>query len=208
MIFVTRCAGCAVPGVAVCPDCTALLGAARAVRLADGTIAAAPFVGVVRELVVALKYRNHRRVARCLAGALEPVVVAEGIRPDLITWAPTSARRAARRGFDQAELLARELAQRLGVPCRRLLRRSAGGSRRSQTGLDRLGRLTAPGFRARVPPGCDLILVVDDVVTTGATLRAAADSLRAAGARQVRCVAAAATPPGRSAWRPGATAHR
>ncbi|MFM8268472.1 MAG: ComF family protein [Ilumatobacteraceae bacterium] len=159
----------------------------------DGVVAVTEFAGVARDLVLGLKYRNRRRAVAFLADHLVAVVTS---RPDVITWAPTSRRRVAHRGFDQAELLARALARRLGVPCRRLLRRRQGADR-PQTGLDRHERLASPGFEGRVPAGRPRVLVVDDVVTTGATLRAAVVALRGAGAGAVQCVAVAATPP----WR-------
>ena len=82
------------------------------------------------------------------------------------------------------------------MPCRRLLERV--GEDGPQTGRSRAGRLHAPAFRAHphVPHG--RVLLVDDVVTTGATLRAASASLRRAGASDVVPAAFAATP-GRTA---------
>jgi predicted amidophosphoribosyltransferase len=111
---------------------------------------------------------------------------------DVVTWAPTSSGRRRERGFDQAELIARTVARQLGLPCRRLLDRAVAGD--PQTGRARSDRLEGAEFHAR--PGLDgqRVLVVDDVVTTGATLRAAEAALRESGARQVVLAAVAATP--------------
>jgi predicted amidophosphoribosyltransferase len=110
---------------------------------------------------------------------------------DLVTWAPTTAERAATRGFDQAELLARRVARRLGLPCHRLLRRRPGPA---QTGQDAASRRFGPRFISSPRSWGHRILIVDDIVTTGATLAAAADALRLAGAIDVSAVAAARTP--------------
>jgi competence protein ComFC len=110
---------------------------------------------------------------------------------DVVTWAPTSKDRRRRRGFDQAELLARRVARELGLPSAALLRRAHGPP---QTGRLAAERRVGPAFvvvAARVPSH---VLVVDDVVTTGATLTAAARALRHAGAATVVGVAAARTP--------------
>ena len=99
------------------------------------------------------------------------------------------ARRRAR-GYDQSELLARAVARRLAVPARPLLRRRPG---RPQTGLDRAGRSAGPGYDA-LRPATGRVLLVDDVSTTGATLRAAVDALRCAGAVDVAAAVVARTP--------------
>jgi len=122
---------------------------------------------------------------------------------DLVTWAPTSGVRARTRGYDQSELLARAVARELRVPCRRLLYRSHG---EPQTGHTRAERLHGVSFRSRAISGFGRrtgrhplrVLLIDDVVTTGATLVAARSALQRAGVGSVVCAAAAATPDVRS----------
>jgi len=156
-------------------------------------IAALPYTGRVRDVLLGLKYRNRRTVGRHLGGLLVNRIVAVGMQSeiDVVTWAPTTSGRRRNRGFDQGEVIARTVAHQLGLPCRRLLDRR--GPHTSQTGRPRAERLHGPRFRAR--PGLDAqrVLVVDDVVTTGATLRSAAGALEQQGAL-VQVAAVAATP--------------
>ena len=147
-------------------------------------------------MVLGLKYRNRRQVARHLAGLIVNSIVANGdhVGLDLVTWAPTSVARRRSRGFDQGELLAGLVARQLGVPSRSVLHRTAESH--TQTGRSRRERLGGVGFDARPGLAGRRVLVIDDVVTTGATLGAARAALERAGAEQVRLYAAAATPSG------------
>lgn len=198
MLLNASCAGCNQPGDVLCRRCRFTL-ASTPTRIGDGGVAAAfSFDGAARQVVLGLKYRNRRAVARHLAHSMVRRLQLPTV--DLVTWAPTSPGHARTRGFDQAELLARAVAKELGVPCRRLLYRSHGPS---QTGRSRSERLHAPSFRARSRRAGVHVLLVDDVVTTGATMVAARDSLLAAGVAQITCVAAAATPSTRHTPGPG-----
>ena len=154
----------------------------------------------VRRRVVDMKYHGRRSIARELARRLADSVRADvGEVFDVVTWAPTSSRRRHRRGFDQAALIARHVARELGVPCRRLLVRE---TRQAQTGRSRVARLAGPRFRALSTRRALRVLVVDDVVTTGSTLRAAAQALTASGWGDVTLAAVASTPSGRRDVRP------
>ena len=195
MIFTSSCAGCHRPGPVLCRTCRLVLAAPPAMPTGGDVIAAVPFVGRPREVLLNFKYGNRRQLGHHLAGLVVNRVLASGVRPDdidVVTWAPTSASRRHRRGFDQAELVARRVALQLGVPCRRLLRRD--GAAPPQTGLDRATRLHGPAFTASPAAHGRRVLVVDDVVTTGSTLRSAARALDLAGAAGVIKAAVATTP--------------
>jgi predicted amidophosphoribosyltransferase len=190
LLFPVRCVVCDALGASPCGTCSQRLRPAGVVPVPpalDSCTALLVYEGVARELITGLKYRNRRstlpRLVSALAGLPVPVV-------DDITWAPTSAVRRRTRGFDQAELIARELARRVGLPCRRSLRRV---SNVPQTGRSLAARLEGPSFAATRPTRARLLLV-DDVITTGATLTAAARALRRAGASEVHGVVVARTP--------------
>lgn len=183
---------CGAAGRAPCSSCAEGLRPAPALLPppgVDACLALLAYEGVGREMVARLKYRNHRAVLAGLAAAMASLVAPPV--PDVVTWAPTTGARRRRRGFDQAELLARAVARRLGRPCRRLLVREPGPP---QTGRPLAERRAGPGLRPfRAVPGHS-VLVVDDVVTSGSTAAAAAAALRCAGARSVVVLAAARTP--------------
>ena len=195
MMFQTRCAGCNRVGAVLCRPCRLSLAAPAAMPTGGDVIAAVPFVGRARDVLLGFKYRNRRQLAHHFAGLLVNRLLAEGVRPadlDIITWAPTSRQRRQRRGFDQAEMVARRVALQLGVPCRRLLERD--GDAAAQTGLDRAARLHGPTFRPSPRSAGRAVLLIDDVVTTGSTLRSAERALLDAGARSVQRAAVATTP--------------
>ena len=193
MLLATRCPACATPGPAPCDRCAAELRRAPSLAVPpglDALFALLAYEGVGRELVARLKYRNARAVVTRLAVSMAALVARSVERFDIVTWAPTSLARRRDRGFDQAELLARRVARELGVPAVALLRRAHGPPQTGRAGADR--RL-GPSFVA-VGAARGRVLVVDDVVTTGATLTSAARALRAAGAAAVVGLAAARTP--------------
>jgi predicted amidophosphoribosyltransferase len=193
MFMPRSCPVCGALGAAPCASCAAGLrraGPAPAPVGVDTCLALVIYEGVGRELVARLKYRNARSSVPFLARAMA-AMVAGGGPFDVVTWAPTTAARRRERGFDQAELLARAVARRLGgTPCRALLLRPPGNP---QTGQPLDVRRAGPAFHpARPAPA--RVLLVDDVVTSGATMSAAARALRSAGARHVDAVAVARTP--------------
>lgn len=143
--------------------------------------------GAAAALVRALKYGRETTAVTPIADRMASVASA-GRDADLVTWVPCSPTRRYERAFDPAELLARALARRLGLKARPSLRRLDD---EPQTSRALAGRLEGPTLTVRRGRLHGLVLVVDDVCTTGSTLRVAAAALRAGGAAAV--VAAVAT---------------
>lgn len=140
--------------------------------------------GVPRRAVRALKFGGARELAGVLGGAL-----AAGVPPQwnvgAVVPVPLHPARQRQRGYNQAELLAREVARQLGVPCVEALRRTratAQQARQHAAGRNEMAGAFAvrPG---RLPPGP--ILLLDDVMTSGSTLIACQDALHAAGVAEV-----------------------
>ena len=191
MLFRQRCEACGDIARVLCVSCRTQLFA-MVQPDSDLAVVSVAYEGIARRLILNLKYHNRRQVVSVLAELLAQRVVQSvpniGTVCDVVTWAPTSTARVRRRGHDQAELLARRLAKVLDVPCRRLLIKTSSNV---QTGASREERLRGSVFSARKLGVNSHVMVVDDVVTTGTTLRCAANALRKAGVCQVTCVAVA-----------------
>ncbi|HEX9093391.1 MAG TPA: phosphoribosyltransferase family protein, partial [Coriobacteriia bacterium] len=209
----TRCAGCDLPGallcercrrelhaidpVTACPRCGAPVGARWCGECAGATFAfeavrcAGVFEPPLSRAVRLQKDASERRLAPVLAGlALEALADWRGW-PDAVVPVPPSPRALARRGFDHTAVLACELAAHLGAPAMDAL---VCLPRRDQRSLSRRERIANAAGSLRPMPGVALpprILVIDDVMTTGATLEAAARALREGGAHAVRAFAVA-----------------
>lgn len=151
------------------------------------------YEGVGADLVRAIKYRNQRQGLGALVAALAQSLTGE---VDAIVPVPAQPTRLRERGYHVPDLMAAGLSKRLKVPVVQPLVRVDDGS---QSDRDRQQR-QAVEFRTieRVP---ESVLLVDDVVTTGATAVACGITLGLAGARQVELVALAATPPFRAGER-------
>lgn len=203
--FPTWCPGCGRRASPVCASCAATLRPSAPAPPPPGIdcwLAAFRYEGVARELIARLKYRHARATAPWLAACMARVVTEARLPTELgvVTFAPTTVARRRARGFDHAEVLAESVAVRLGMPMRSLLRRLPGPP---QTGQPAAQRRRGPRFSCQARVG-SMVLLVDDVATTGATLAAAAATLRSDGAETVIAVTGARTPPPGAAGNDGA----
>ena len=145
-------------------------------------------------LVHGLKYEGWRELAPMMAELMERrlLSVLHDLERHVVTYVPTSSAHRRRRGYDQAELVARALAARTGLPFAHVLARRR--QKRTQVSLHPQQRMAnvRDAFSLRPadgPPAAGRdVLLVDDVLTTGATARAAADTLARAGVGRVALV--------------------
>lgn len=199
--FPPRCAWCARVGVkGACPECEKALPRHKH-PMHYGALygrCVTPFVyrDIVRDGILRYKFRGAQLSAKVFGR--EMARCAErwyGGEFDLITWVPTSPRRKEERGFDQSELLAREMAnqwQREAIQLLRKIRDNAVQSRLSSADERRANVLgvyeptDAAAIRGK------RILLVDDILTTGSTMGECARTLYEVGAAEVMCIALAA----------------
>ncbi|MFN8636706.1 MAG: ComF family protein [Chloroflexota bacterium] len=210
LLFPDRCIGCRLRGVVLCEACAAdvpRLGGevcplcAAPSRLAricqrcrakpmtlDGVRAACHFDGAVRTAIHDLKYRGIRSRAGLLASFVAEAVEARPLAVDVLVPVPLAPARRRQRGFNQSELLATAVSARLGVS---LL---ASGLTRIRETPRQVGRSASErqtnvvgAFACQNGEGIvgRRVAVVDDVMTTGATLSACAEALKQAGASRV-----------------------
>jgi predicted amidophosphoribosyltransferase len=191
----TTCAGCYRAGTTLCAECRAVLQATltRGPGVNAGTAAAipapllwlewcGPFVGITRRALERLADGGDRRLSDPLGEALAKVWTRAGTGGDVLVPVPASVASTRARGYDEAVLLARVAGRRLRMPVVEALGRTATAA------PDRGGEFevtAADKIRGRS------VVLVDDVVATGATLVACAAALMRAGATAVSAVTVA-----------------
>lgn len=185
------CPVCAMPGLGpdVCAACIA--------SPAPWGMAVAPFLYAppLSRLVLGLKNGNGRMQARVLGGLLAPAFLrayAGQALPDALVPVPLTWRRRRQRGFNQAALISRDISRRLGVPlASRRLRRIRDAAPQQTLSRSARQRNLRGAFAASSMSGS--VAIVDDVMTTGATLRACTNAVLEAGATEVHVWAIART---------------
>ncbi len=183
----TSCVGCGRDGAALCRACQETCGSEREVLALPetelaGVVVGAFYDGAVKELIWKLKFFRLWAAADVCA---ELVVAAlpEGLMVDVVTSVPVAPARYRERGYNQSELVARAVARRLRVRYSSLLGRHNVTHQLGKTRAMRLDQIRGAFYGLRVAAG--RVLVVDDVVTTGATLAECAAALKVLGAETV-----------------------
>lgn len=178
------CPRCGMPGDAdvPCADCL------EAPPPFDGVLAPFLYGAAIADALHRFKYEDRPEFARMLAASLARTPPPD---VDVVSWVPLHPKRRRERGYDQAFLLARSLARRWRLPCRALLARTRATQRQVGRHRDERAHNVAGAFIASADVRGQRVLLVDDVITTGATAAEAARALRAAGAAAVHMAAVA-----------------
>ncbi len=163
----------------------------------DRAIALGPYQGPIRSLCLRLKHERNAWMARWLAelvveGRLDQLR-AEAEAGAWVVPVPLHWRRRLSRGYNQAEALAVGMARTLSLRVRSVLRRVVPTPKLAMTGRTERAKIMKQAFQARSVPGLKgrTILLVDDILTTGATTGAASRALKRAGASRVVVVVVA-----------------
>ena len=197
--FPRRCPFCGrVAGRALlCPKCETDLPRCDRVRTGAFGECAAPlyYEGSVRDAILAFKFKGRIEHLNCF-GALMAEKAAEvyADRFDAVTWVPVSKKRLKKRGFDQARMLCASLCVDWHIDPQETLRKT--GDNPPQSGIDDPAARRANVLDMYEPVSPENIagkrfLLIDDIVTTGATLAECVRVLKAAGAADVVCLALA-----------------
>ena len=172
-------------------------GTKRKLQFLDSFLAVWYYEKYVRSSLLRYKFYGARSYASCYGRLLAMVLQKEYPQGfDVVTWIPISRIRKLRRGYDQVELLARAVARELDmepVPTLRKIRNNRQQSRIRDAAKRRANVLGV--YRVTDPESIrgKRVLLLDDIITTGATASEAARVLLTNGAKEVHCAAVAAS---------------
>ena len=185
------------PRAPLCPNCQASLpwltgrAGVRRVDFTQGCWSPLAYQAQVREAVQRYKFAPAPAYGRPFGLLMAQCARDQGVEAELVTWAPLSKKRRRKRGFDQGELLARTVGECLALPVLPLLEKSRHTVPQSSLPDGAARRANALGAYSLLPGGRiegGRVLLVDDVVTSGATLSECARLLCQGGAKQVLCL--------------------
>ena len=199
LLYPPRCGGCNEVGAGWwCPSCTAKVQrldathAARSIMLPDGTqvdvISAALFAPPLREGIHRFKYEAQPQLAEAFGALMGQAWLKSAIQIDALVPVPLHTARRRERGYNQSELLAAVISQQAGVPMRNLLGRVRPTEQQAHLNAQARRANVKDAFHAAAAVRAQRIALVDDVLTTGATLAECASALLQAGASHVTAV--------------------
>lgn len=197
VLFPPVCVACDRIGPALCDRCRPRPSAIERSSVEGlACVALGPYEGALRRAVLAMK-AGRRNVVAALGTLLAGMLAGELRAPAVLVPVPTTRKRRRARGFDQATALAGAIAGAGGPPCVLALDRAGGAAQHGRSRAERLGLVRRFTYRgASFPAGAGVVLL-DNVVTTGATLADARATLQSAGVRVAGAIVVARTHEGR-----------
>ncbi len=200
LLFPSTCCSCSIPSEkALCDSCLKKIGFIEppAGATCGRPVALAEYNGVIKDSIHAFKYKNARRLADQFAGLLLDRFGGMIDEADIVTFVPLRNAKKRQRGYNQAELLAKALDRRTGDKIHNTLK--AVRFVKDQSKLKAEDRKTNIRGAYALRPGAGkgvqghMVILVDDVYTTGATVNECASLLIAAGAKEVQVITLART---------------
>ena len=195
LLYPPKCAFCrrlVKDGRMICPDCERELPVTGAevqrTDISHLAVCLSPlyYTGVVRQALHRYKFGGAAAYYRIFAELMATCLREYAPEVELVTWVPLSRKRLRRRGYDQAKLLAEEVARLAGLPCEQTLEKVRNNPAQSGTSGSEERQKNVQGvYRTVTSFAGEHVLLIDDIVTTGATLSEAAGMLLGAGAEEV-----------------------
>ncbi|MCL5291646.1 MAG: ComF family protein [Actinobacteria bacterium] len=184
-----KCARCGKPTALAVPECRECRGRGFKFVTAE---AAGRYDGSLKEAIHILKYCNGKRLSRQMAELVTSGIDERLMSADVLTFVPMTRGKEAKRGYNQAELLASDIGSLLGRKALPLLLRNRAFKPQSELSFDERRRNVRNAFEA-VRPVRGRVLLIDDVYTTGSTVSECARALKRAGAVEVMVATVART---------------
>ena len=200
-LFPQKCPYCGKPlgcGQTECSECLKGFDTRAVIKKTpadDICIAPFEYKGAAATAIKNFKFRGVVFNCRSLSAAAARAIKSSGIRAEIevVTFVPMTKGRKRKRGFNQSQLLAKEISALLKLPCEELIARDKESEYQHKLGYEERAKHNKSYYRVKNPDRVRNrnILIVDDIMTTGATLSSCSGILKDNGAKTVYCAAAA-----------------
>lgn len=176
----------------LCDKCKREFESLLYMKTQNDTLCLYQYDSVVREVIHKLKYDNRADLAKLLGERIYKSILNKEVKVDMITWVPIHEKRLQTRGYDQAMLMAQDVAKRLDLPCTKLLDRTKETKPQYNLGKEeRIENISGAFEFCGVNISGKRIILIDDICTTGITMSECAKLIKNAGGEVLKLAFAA-----------------